>query len=47
MLKMLIAVPVIMVCATVGTIGLLKVIQRLVPNASQITGVMTQKPEQK
>lgn len=36
MLKMLISVPVVMVCATAGTVGLLKLIEKILPNGSTI-----------
>lgn len=35
MLKMLVSVPLVMACATAGTVGLIKAIEKIVPGESK------------
>lgn len=46
MLKMLIMVPVIMVCATGGTVGLLKIIKKITPGNGFPKDPITKKLEE-
>lgn len=37
MLKMLVSVPIVMACATAGTVGLIKVIEKIAPGENKPT----------